>query len=179
MGDAHQVVVNDIGEIVGGQPVPLEQDLVVQGGVLYRNITENRVVEGGAPLIGDLLADDVGCACVQLGLDFLRGERAAGVGGPAPVPGILLALGFLAEAVVGVALLHQQPCVLAVGVPPLRLDIGGHGPAHIGALVMGEAALSHGAVDHVGRTLHQSALVGILNAQDKGAIPAPGDQPGV
>ena len=30
MGDAHQVVVDDIGEVIGGQAVPLDEHLVVQ-----------------------------------------------------------------------------------------------------------------------------------------------------
>ena len=38
----------------------------------------------------------------------------------------------------GAALLYQQAGVFAVGVPALRLDVGGHRAAHVGALVMGQ-----------------------------------------
>ena len=67
------------------------------------------------------------------------------------------------------ALLHQQPGVLSIGVPALGLDIGGHGAAHVGALVVVQAALGQGAVDDLGGTLHLPALVGVLDAQDEGA----------
>ena len=44
---------------------------------------------------------------------------------------------------------------------------------------MGQAALGHGAVNHVRGTLHQAALVRVFNAEDKGAVVMPGDEPGV
>ena len=69
--------------------------------------------------------------------------------------------------------------VLAVQIPPFRLDIGAHGAAHIGAFVMGQAALGHGAVDHVRGAFHQAALIGVLNAQDEGAVVVAGDEPGI
>ena len=179
MGDAHEVVVDNVGKIVGGQTVPLEEHLVVQGGVLHGDVPEDGVPEGGSPGRGNPLADDVGLPRVHPGLCLLRGQGAAGVGGPVPLAGILLALGLLAEAVVGVPPLHQKPGVPAVGVPALRLDVGGHRAAHVGALVMGQAALSHGAVDHVRGPLHQAALVRVLNAQDEGTAAVAGDEPGI
>ena len=179
VGDAHKVVVDDVGEVVGGQAVPLEEDLIVQGGVVHGDVAEDGVVEGDAPALGDFLADDIGFPGVHAGLGLLGAEGAAGVRCAVKVPGILLALGLLTEAVVGEALLHQQPGVPAVGVPPLRLDIGGHGTAHIGALVVGQAALGHGAVNHIRRALHQTALVRVLDTQDEGAAAIAGDKPGV
>ena len=44
---------------------------------------------------------------------------------------------------------------------------------------MVQAALRHGAVDDVRGTLHQTALVGILNAEDERAVVVPGDEPGI
>src|SRR5699024_11525890 len=46
MGDAHQVVVHHVGKVIGGQPVPLQQDLVVQGAVLHGDLPEGDVGEG-------------------------------------------------------------------------------------------------------------------------------------
>ena len=37
------------------------------------------------------------------------------------------------------------------------------------------SALGQGLVNHVGGALHQTALVGVLNAQDEGAPGVPGD----
>jgi hypothetical protein len=44
---------------------------------------------------------------------------------------------------------------------------------------MSQAALGHGAVDHIASTFHQTALIGILNAEDKGTVSMAGYQPGV
>ena len=179
VGDAHEVVVHHVGEVVGGQAVPLQEHLVVQGLVLHGDVAKAHVVEGGGPLLGDALADDVGHSCQQIGVDLLLGEFPAGVRRPAEVAAVLLGIGFLAEAVVGRALLHQELGVLPVEVPALRLDIGPRGAANVGALVVGQAALGHGAVNHVRGALHQAALVRVLNAEDEGAVVMPGDEPGV
>ncbi len=75
--------------------------------------------------------------------------------------------------------LYQAVGVFAVGVPPLGLDIGRHGSAHVGTLVVIQAALGHGAVDHVHRAIHQAALVRVLDAEDEGAVLRAGDEPGI
>ena len=178
MGDAHQVVVDDVGEVIGGQTVPLQQHLIVQRAVVHGDVPENGVVEGGGSG-GDTLADDVGQTCLQLFLYLLGRQLPAGIGGPVKFPGILLRLRLFAEAVVGAALFHQQPGVLSVGVPALGLDIGGHGAAYVRTFVMGQAALGHGAVDDIHSALHLTALVGVLDPQDKRAVVAAGDEPGV
>ena len=140
------------------------------------NTASEKVV---VPPAGNLLADHVGRAGGDPGPGLLQAQGAAGVGGAVKVATVLLALSLLAEAVVGVAPLHQQLGVLAVGVPALGLDIGSHGAADIGALVPGQAALPEGLVDHLGGALHQALLVGVLDAEDKGAALMAGDEPGV
>ena len=40
-------------------------------------------------------------------------------------------------------------------------------------------ALGQRFVNHIGGPLHQAALVGVLDAQDKGAPGIPGDEPGI
>ena len=75
--------------------------------------------------------------------------------------------------------LHQKPGVSAVQVPPLGLDVGPDGAAHIRPLVVAETALLQGPIDHVGSALHQAPLVRVLNAQNKGAARVAGDEPGV
>ncbi len=131
------------------------------------------------PVRGDLLADDVGLAGLHAAQGVLQRQVAAGIGGAVKVAAVLLGLALFAEAVVCAAFFHQQAGILAVGVPALGLDVGRHGAAHIGALVVGQAALGHGTVDDVHRTLHQTALVGVLDAEDKRAAVRAGDEPGI
>ena len=120
MGDAHQVVVDDVGEVVGGQSVGLDEDLVVQVGVVHGDVPIHRVPEGGGSL-RDTLADDIGLAGVQPGPDFLggEGEAATVVLGVGIVPMQLLQPLPGAETAVGIALVDQELGVLPIQVPAL------------------------------------------------------------
>ena len=53
------VVVDDVGEVVGGQPVGLDQHVVVQGRAVHLHMAVEQVVEAGLALGGHVLADDV------------------------------------------------------------------------------------------------------------------------
>ena len=136
-------------------------------------------MEGGGAACGDLLTDDVGQTCCELCLYFLTAQLSAGISFAVKLTAVLFGLGLFAEAVVSVTLFHQQLRELAVKTAALGLNVGTGGTAHIGTLVVGQTALSHGAVDHFGRTLHKAGLVGILNAEDKGTACVAGDEPGV
>ena len=68
---------------------------------------------------------------------------------------------------------------MPVEVPELRLDLGSRWAVYVVVIVMVQAALGNGALDHVRGALHQAALVRVLNAEDKGAVVMPGDEPGV
>lgn len=52
MGNAHQVVVHHVGEVIGGQAVGLDEYLIVQRVVFHGDISEGHVVEGGSALPG-------------------------------------------------------------------------------------------------------------------------------
>ena len=47
VGDVHEVVVDDVGEVVGGEAVGLEEDLVVDVGVVEGDVAAEFVAEGG------------------------------------------------------------------------------------------------------------------------------------
>ena len=179
MGDAHEMIVDDVGEVVGRQAVALQKHLIVKRLVLHRDVAEDGVVEGGGALLGDALADDVGLAGGDAGLCFLKRQVAAGIVRAVELAGILGALRLFAEAVIGAAALDEQLGVFAVGVAALGLDVGSHGAADVGAFVVVESALGQRAVDDVGRALDEAALVGILDAEDEGAARVARNEPGV
>ena len=58
IGDEHEVVVDDVGEMVGGKAVGLHQDLVVDIGVLERDVAAEFVAESGRTFDRDFHADD-------------------------------------------------------------------------------------------------------------------------
>ena len=72
VGDAHEMVVHHVGEIIGGQAVGLEEDLVVQLGVVHGDVPVHRVVEGGGAL-GNTLTDDIGLSSGHPGLRLIQG----------------------------------------------------------------------------------------------------------
>ena len=63
------------------------------------DVPEGNVVEGGGALMGDPLADDIGLSGGQIGGDLLGAQIPAGIFRPVKVPGILLGLRLLTEAV--------------------------------------------------------------------------------
>ena len=182
VGDAHQVIVNDIGEVVGGHAVLLDEHHIIQGIVGEGHVAEHQIIVAGFAGGGGILADDVGGACVQLGLDLLGGEPQAvlvvlehlapRLGGGAAL--LELALG--AEAVVGVPALDQLLGIGQVHVLALGLDVGAVIAADIGAFVPVDAAAPQGIVDDLGCALDIALLVGILNAQDEFAAHLLGKQ---
>ena len=84
-----------------------------------------------------------------------------------------------AEAVVRTALFHKLLRVLKVHPHAFALDIGAVFAAHIGALVPRHGCVPQGVVDDIDRALHIPLAVGILDAQDKAAAVASGEQIGV
>ncbi len=186
MGDAHEVIVHHVGEVIGGVAVGLDEDLVLQLGVVHLDMAVDRVVKGGDPLAGHLLPDDIGQPGVELLLHLFGRKVAAvavvpahrGPGGHLVGPHLLEPLGG-AEAVVGLARFDQLLGVLLEHAHPLALHIGAHRAADVGALVPDKAGLAQGIVDDVHRALDIALLVGILDAQDKGTALAFGLEVGV
>ena len=142
-------------------------------------------MEGGGALGGAFLPDDVGDAGVQLLLDLLGGQVAAvavvlgGHAGSLLDFVKLLQAVLVAEAIVGVAAFHQLQGVFLEHAHALALDVGAHGAADVGAFVPDQAGLFQGVVDDVHRALDVAGLVGVLDAEDEGAVIFLGDKVGV
>ena len=47
------------------------------------------------------------------------------------------------------------------------------------ALVVVQAALGQGAVNHLGGPFHLPGLIGVLDTEDEGALVVPGNEPGI
>ena len=181
VGNAHQVVVDDVGEVVGGQAVGLEQHLIVQGAVFHGDVPKDRVGKGSLPAGGNFLANHVGYSGGQLLANLLLGQLpAVSVISPQAVRSVEGGQPLLiTKTPVGVALLHQKPGISGIEVPALRLDIGSHRAPHVGTLVPVQTALTQCVINHLRRALHQALLVGVLNAQKKPASAVPGNEPGI
>ena len=176
MGDAHQVVVHDVGEIIGRVAVALEQDLVVQLLVVHFDIAVHEVFEAGLALVVYLLADHEGQALGKIRLHFGFGEAAAAsvIAQDGAVvrflAGLLLLLDLVAEAAVGVSALQQLFRVLFVKRQALALHVRADWAALVGALVVFQPGDGEAVIDHLHAVLHEPGLVGVLDAQDEPAF---------
>ena len=174
VGNLHEVVVHDVGQVVGGEAVAFQQDGVgVDVLVLPLDVPQEGILEPGDSLHGNLEPDDVGLAGVKVGLNLLRGKVAAVavVSGGHLVHGLdgadsVKTLG-IAEAVVGLALFHQLLGVLLVQVEALGLDVGAVFAALFAALVPLNAQPGHGVVEVLDVFLSVAGAVGVLQPQDE------------
>ena len=66
VGNPHQVVIDDVGEVVGGHPIALDENLVFQFGVVDGDGAVYDVMKGGAARKGHLLPDDIGISGVEV-----------------------------------------------------------------------------------------------------------------
>ena len=75
--DAHQVVVHHVGEVVGGEAVALQQDLVVHLGVVEAHLAAQEVPHDGLAPVRHREADDVRLARGAASPGLVPGEGAA------------------------------------------------------------------------------------------------------
>ena len=179
VGDAHEMIVNDVCKVVGREPVALDEHLIVEIGVRRGDVAEDLVVERRFALVGDLLADDPRHTGVKTALHLFRGKIAAGVVLAGEVAGILLGFGLVAEAIIGVAALHEALGVGKIGVAPLGLHIRADRTADVGAFVVVKTAVAQRFINDLDRALYLAGLVGVLNAEQELAVRVAGDAPGV
>src|SRR5690606_40346115 len=92
VGDAHQVIIHHVGEVVGGHAVGLEQHLHVHLGPGNLDDAPQAIIEGTDALLRDFHADHVGHAGGQPGAYLLlRESETAAVIFRRLAPGHLLA----------------------------------------------------------------------------------------
>ena len=171
IGDAHEVIVDDVGQVVGGEAVAFEQDLVVDVGVVEGDVAAQFVAEGGAGLLRDLEPNGVGFAGGELGVDLLGGEIAgmAAVFGRLFGGHLCFALGFELfgglEGVVGGAVGEQDLGMPAVDVSALGLAVWAVRATDVGAFIPREADPAQRVKDHLLGGGHEAGAVGVFNAE--------------
>ena len=183
MRDAHQVVIHNVGEVVGRISVGLDQDHVVQFLVFHRDISVELVVEGRCALCGIVLTNDIRLSLCEILLDLFPGQMQAVL----VVDTDLLAFYDLgqrskslrcAEASVRLSLVDQLLGVFAVNAcaHALTLHIGTNAAVLVGTFVLDQAGVRHRALDDINCAFHIAALIGVLDPQNKIAVLVLGDQ---
>ena len=169
VGDTHLEVVDDHGEVVGGEPVGLEDDLVVGPGRGHPSTDEvvelqGRVVRHEHPHDGRR-----GEARERPPLLLALAEAQPVV--PGGALGSLLLLAHLGEALggapasVGVSVGQQSVHVGLVRVEPLALPVRRAGAADVRPLVPDQPEPAQGVEDLPLGVLTEAGLVGVLDPQ--------------
>ena len=171
MGDAHQMVVDDVGKIVGRHAVPLDEDLILERVVADGDVAVNHIVEGRRAAERHLLADDKRLALREVLVDDFLRQIAAGavVADKALVVfrRLLMCFAGIAEAAIGEAVVDELLRIFGIDVHALALDVGAAVAADVRAFVRNDVGRVKRAVDEVDSIGHEARAVGILNAQDE------------
>jgi len=183
VGNLHQVVVHDYGQVISGHPVRLEENFIVDAVGGKGDFSPDEVGEMNVFSGHDLDTYDMRGACIQQSLNFF-GRQGEGVlhfcaknmvvlGGG--VLGCLVAgthffelLGGI-ECIIGMSLVHQLLSVLVIESfrLALALAIGAIAAGTKGAFVGVEAAPGETIEDIFLGSGYVAALVGVFNTEDE------------
>ncbi|MCY1514001.1 hypothetical protein D9M68_485270 [compost metagenome] len=179
MGDAHQVVVDHVGEEIGGQAVGLHQHLHVHAVPRDLDGAAQHVRHLAEAFVGHLHAHHMG---------FVGGDAALRLGRIDVQAVAVVARGFLvghllgahlvetlggAEAREGMPLADQLVGILLVDRAALALPVRAVRAADVRALVPLDAEPAQGVEDLLFGFAGRTQLVGILDAQDELAAVLP------
>ena len=169
MGDAHEMVVDDVREVIGRHAIALQQDLILELLVLYRDIAVQHIEIGRFTAERHLLADDVGIAVFQVLVNDLLRQVAAGAVIAAEFAGRVI-LVRIAEAVIGMAEFDELFGVFLVYGFALALDVRSVVAAEARSLIGDDVGSSERILYEIHGISDIARLVGVLDAQDEIAM---------
>ena len=187
MRDAHFVIVNDIGKIIGGKAVAFQENLILQLFVGNRNIPIDLIVIGRFAFQRHFLTDNVGFAFIQIFLNFF-GRKIAAVTIIAKRGLALTTLTcfgkafqalFRAKAAISFAFLNQLFGKGSIKIQALALHIWAAGASHIRTFIVAQATFRQRFIDELSRPFHVALAIRIFNAENKFPFMRLGDQPGI
>ena len=169
------MVVHHRCQMVGGEAVGFDQNLVVGLGGIHFHVPPDDVVEAENPVVRHFQANDVGFIIGQAGLHLLFGKgQAAAVVFHELAFALLffahLGKGFRsAETAVGMAGIQQPLCLPVIEFQAFALHVGAKIPADAGTFVYLYAQAAQGRDEVFHRAFHQAVAVGVLDAEDEGS----------
>jgi hypothetical protein len=178
VGDGGGVVIDDIGEVVGGHTVGrFPEDFIVEGGGIDGDVATDEVVEGDGLVGEDFDADGVGVFMVKEGFGVRIGE-GQGVTKAVSRSGIVLEIrvavskglkfGRGIEGEVGESVIDELVGEMAVDVFALGLDDR--------RFVGGDAEPVEGFEDIGLSSGHEAGGVSILNTKQEGTVLLSGEE---
>ncbi len=173
VGDPHQVIVDHIGQVVGGEAIGFQQNLIVNLGVFEAHLAAQTIHHDGLAGFRHSQADDKRLA---RGGPRVRDSRVQAATVPVVAHEVRLALLLGAqlvqslggaEAAVGRAGCDQVGDLASVNVSALGLAIGAVGAAHVGPFVPGKPYPAQGAQDGRLGLRRGARAIRVFDAQDE------------
>jgi len=184
MTDFHFVVINYIGQIIGGISVRLKQYQVIEVSVLKFHITPDEVGIRGLPAEGDFETDYRGYAISLFFGSFIITEVAAVtvIAGRLFSPDLFSPHFFEAlrgaVTVIGVSVRNKTPSGLVIEFQALGLDVRAIVAADLRSLIPVQTHPSQATKNRLDSAFNPTGDVGIFNADDEAAAVVPGKEPG-
>ncbi len=179
--DLHQVVVHDIGQVIGGKPVRrLIKHLVVERGGVHRHIAANEVVHADLLVFRHHEADHPLVAPLDAGTHLFRRQRQRS--GKLPAHLIVISERFASllrlraqpvqcvggvERIVGMARFDQLQGILQVDFPAFALPVGAVRAAFAHPFVGPDAAPLQRIENILLRAGYVPVRIGVFDADDK------------
>ncbi len=173
MGDAHQMIVNDVRKMVGGKTVALKQDGIrTDIAVAPGDVAHQHIMEGGLAVGGNLESD------YRLdSLHFIFSSFSLAQVAAMPVIPLHFALLFLlleadrfqtlggAIAIICFTVTHKLLGIAAIQIKSLTLDIRAAGASHDGPFIPSNTQPGKGVVQILQGFIAVPLTVGILDSQ--------------
>ena len=164
--DLHEMVIDDIGKVISWHAVAFQQNLILKFAVRDRDVAMQHIEEGRIAIEWHLLADDIRIAILDVRIDYVLRQVAAGTVIAAELAGRMI-LFRIAEAIVSMAALDQLFGIFLVEVHALTLHIRTVATAESRALVRDDVCHLERAVDEVDSIRDITGTVSIFDTQDE------------
>jgi hypothetical protein len=183
VGDLHQRVVHDDGEVVGGTAVGAHEDRIADDVGAERHLAADQILKRHVEVLRHAEADDGALARLHPAPCLVGGQAAAGpviLGRPSGrevAAAIRLQLLRRAEAVVGMTRGEQLVGVGRIEMQALRLAVGPARAADVRPFVPVQAEPAEVFENALLGLLRRTLGVGVLDAEDERAVVPAREQP--
>ena len=179
VGDFHQMIVDDVGQMVCGHAVGLEEHLVVKQTGVHGNVSADEVMDSDVYVFGEPETDYIGFAGVYAALRLLHSEAEAvlhlAAGVAVILESLLLGLVFFTfglegfgavEGVVGPSVGKQLVGILAVESLAVALAVRAEGATYMNTLIELYSQPVEGLDDVLFGTGYEAGLVGVFDSEN-------------
>ena len=178
MGDAHEMVVDDVGKVVGRHAIAFDEDLIFQGVIINGDVAMDDIEVGSGAGEGHFLTDDKGFAFGQVFVDDFLWKVAAGT-----VIAAKSAFGmffiWVAEATISMAFFDEFIGIFLIDFHAFTLDVWTAVTTDVRSFIRDDMGCGQCPVDEVNGIRYIAFTIGIFNPQDEISLVGFGKEIGV